>query len=121
MLDSSNANDTAVADAGYFAAQGRRAVALLRKTGATGWLVTHAPVYAWERFGGPTKPATWTSLTMEAVLDPIVRPFAAIWSGHLHLFQTVTIPGRPAQVTLGDGGTLLDAADQGGHCRRTGR
>ena len=22
-----------------------------------GWLVTHAPVYAWERFGGPSKPA----------------------------------------------------------------
>jgi len=114
MLDSSNENDSAVTDAEYFAYQGRRAVALLRDAGATGWLVTHAPVYAWERFGGPTKPATWTGLTMQAVLDPIIRPFAAVWSGHLHLFQTVTIPGRPAQITLGDGGTLLDPADQGG-------
>ena len=114
MLDSSNENDTAVADAEYFAYQGRRAVALLRDAGATGWLVTHAPVYAWERFGGPTKPAAWTGVTMQAVLDPIIRPFAAIWSGHVHLFQAVTIPGRPAQITLGDGGTLLDPSDQGG-------
>ncbi len=114
MLDTSNSNDTVVTNADSFAYQGRRAVALLRRSGATGWLVTHAPVYAWERFGGQSKLPTWTSLTLQAVLDPVIRPFAAIWSGHLHLFQTVTIPGRPAQLTLGDGGTLLDKADQGG-------
>jgi hypothetical protein len=44
----------------------------------------------------------------------VIEPFAAVVSGHLHLFQTVEIPGRPAQLTLGDGGTLLDRADQGG-------
>jgi hypothetical protein len=114
MLDSSNASDTAVQNADTYAALGRRAVGLLRPSGATGWLLTHRPVYAWERFAGPAKPPIWTSLTMEAALDAVIRPFAAVFSGHLHLFQTVQIPGRPAQLTLGDGGTLLDPADQGG-------
>jgi hypothetical protein len=114
VLDSSNANDTAVQNADTYAALGRRAVSLLRGSGATGWLLTHRPVYGWERFSGPAQPPSWTNVTLEAALDPIIRPFAAIFSGHLHLFETVEIPDRPAQLTLGDGGTLLDASDQGG-------
>jgi hypothetical protein len=114
MLDSSGENDSAVQDAELFGDLGRRAAALLRKRGATGWLVTHAPMYAWERFGGPSQSPTWTGLTMQAVLDPLLRSFDVFWSGHLHLFQTVQIPGRPAQLVFGDGGTLLDSANQGG-------
>lgn len=114
MLDSSGENDSAVENADLFASLGRRAVNLLRRRGATGWLLTHAPVYAWQRFGGPAKLPTWTGLTMQAVLDPILRPFDVIWSGHLHLFQTVQIPGRPAQLVFGDGGTLLDDSSHGG-------
>lgn len=114
MLDSSGENDSAVQNAELFASLGRRAAALLRRRGATGWLLTHAPVYAWQRFGGPSKAPTWTGLTMQAVLDPLLRPFDVIWSGHLHLFQTVQIPGRPAQLVFGDGGTLLDDSGHGG-------
>lgn len=114
MLDSSGENDSAVQNADLFASLGRRATALLRRRGATGWLLTHAPVYAWQRFGGPSKAPTWTGLTMQAVLDPLLRPFDVIWSGHLHLFQTVQIPGRPAQLVFGDGGTLLDDSSHGG-------
>jgi hypothetical protein len=114
MLDSSSENDTAVQNAEVFSYLGRRAAGLLRKSDATGWLVTHAPVYAWERFGGQAKQPTWTGLTMQVVLDRLLRPFDVIWSGHLHLFQTVQIPDRPAQLVFGDGGTLLDNAAQGG-------
>lgn len=114
VLDSSNADDTAVEDVETHTALGQRAVALLRKRGATGWLLTHRPVYAWERFGGPGTDPVWTNVTLEAALDPLAEPFAAIFSGHLHLFQTIELPGRPAQLTLGDGGTQLDASDQGG-------
>lgn len=115
VLDSSSADDTAVQSADVYAALGRRAVSLLRGgPGTTGWLLTHKPVYAWERFNGPDQPPVWTNLTLQAALDPVIEPFAAVVSGHLHLFQTVEIPGRPAQLTVGDGGTLLDRADQGG-------
>ena len=114
MLDSSSENDTTVQNAEVYSYLGRRAAGLLRKAGATGWLLTHAPVYGWERFGGSSKLPTWTGLTMEAVLDPLLRPFDVIWSGHIHVFETVQIPGRPAQLILGDGGTQLDRADQGG-------
>ena len=113
VLDSTNANDMAIENMDVYAALGRRAVRLLRP-GSTGWLLTHRPVYGWERFAGPDSPAIWTNPTLQAALDSVIRPFAAVFSGHLHLFQTVEIPGRPAQLTLGDGGTLLDASDQGG-------
>jgi hypothetical protein len=113
MLDSANASDTAVENAEVYTALGQRAAALLRSR-ATGWLLTHRPVYGWERFSGPSGPPVWTSVTMAAALDAVLRPFAAILSGHLHLFETVQIPGRPAQLVLGDGGTRLDRADQGG-------
>ena len=56
----------------------------------------------------------WTNPTLQAALDSVIRPFAAIISGHLHLFQTAQLADRPAQLTLGDGGTLLDPPDQGG-------
>jgi hypothetical protein len=114
MLDSSSTNDTEVQNVEIYEHLGRRAVALLRKRGATGWLLTHRPMYGWERFGGPDSQPSWTNLTLEAALDPLIHPFAAVFSGHLHLFQTVEIPGRSAQLTLGDGGTLLDDADQDG-------
>jgi hypothetical protein len=114
MLDSSSANDTEVQNEEIYEHLGRRAVSLLRKRNATGWLLTHRPVYGWERFGGADSQPSWTNLTLEAALDPLIRPFAAIVSGHLHLFQTVELPGRPAQLTLGDGGTLLDNPDQNG-------
>jgi hypothetical protein len=115
VLDSSSANDTAVENADTYAALGRRAVGLLRGgPRTTGWLLTHRPVYGWERFSGPDRPPAWTNLTLQAALDPLIGPFAAVVSGHLHLFQTVQLPGRPGQLTLGDGGTLLDSDDQGG-------
>ncbi len=114
LLDSSNADDTAVQNADVYAALGRRAVALLRGRNATGWLLTHRPVYAWERFRGPGTDPIWTNLTLQAALDSLIEPFAAVLSGHLHLFQTVELPDRPAQLVLGDGGTKLDSPDQGG-------
>jgi Calcineurin-like phosphoesterase len=114
VYDSSNANDTRVENAETYEALGRRAVGLLRPRSATRWLLTHRPVYAWERFAGPDRPPIWTNLTLQAGLDGVVGPFDAIFSGHLHLFETVELPDRPAQLVLGDGGTLLDKADQGG-------
>ena len=114
MLDTSSSNDEVVTAADTYTALGRRATSLLRPKGTTGWLVSHAPVYGWERFGGPGTDPVWTSVTLQAALDGVIRPFAAVLSGHIHLFQTVSIPGRPAQLTFGDGGTLLDRADQGG-------
>lgn len=115
VLDSSSANDTAAENVATYSALGRRAVALLRRgPGTTGWLLTHKPVFGWERFGGPDQPPVWTNPTLQAALDPVLDPFAAVVSGHLHLFQTVELPGRPGQLTLGDGGTFLDPADQGG-------
>ena len=114
LLDSSNADDTAVQNLETYTALGQHAVDLLRRRGTTGWLLTHRPVYGWERFGGPGADPTWTNVTLEAALDPLIGPFAAVFSGHLHLFQTAELPGRPAQLTLGDGGTELDPTDQGG-------
>jgi len=113
VLDSSNADDSTVQDAATYEALGEKAVRLLRPR-STGWLLTHRPVYGWERFGGPGTAPIWTNATLEAALDSLIGPFAAVVSGHLHLFQTVQLPDRPGQLTLGDGGTQLDPADQGG-------
>ncbi|HKA29157.1 MAG TPA: metallophosphoesterase, partial [Candidatus Binatia bacterium] len=111
VYDSSNANDTTVKNAEMFEALGRRAVSLLRPRSFARWLLTHRPVYGWGRFAGPDRPPIWTNVTLEAALDGLIGPFDAVLSGHVHLFQTVELPDRPAQLILGDGGTLLDSPD----------
>ncbi len=111
VLDSSYAGDlTAAPDrVAAYAAQFRE---VRRLAGSPAWLLTHKPLWAvghagekdgHERlfFGNPTLDAA-----MGRALPSGVR---LVLSGHVHLFEALGFTsGRPPQLVVGNGGTLLD-------------
>jgi len=104
VLDSSAAKENDVDDeqVGVFAAQ----LASLHPESA--WLATHYPFWGFstDPRGGLPKPlvaaleAAWDKATPEG--------YTLILSGHIHLFEYVSVDhGRPPQLVAGDGGTQM--------------
>ena len=50
----------------------------------------------------------WVGGDQYAASHDLLRNYAAIFSGHLHLSEVVKIPGLPPQFIVGGGGTRLD-------------
>ena len=76
------------------------------------WLVTHRPIFA--VFASSYLPADaadvpqWTSVGEEVASYGLLHPYDLIVGSHVHIAQSAQIPGQPGQLTLGNGGTLLD-------------
>jgi hypothetical protein len=105
MLDSSATKDSMVDEAqvGAFAAQ----LASLHPKNA--WLATHYPFWGFytDRRSGLPKPTT--AMLEEAWDKAAPKGFTIILSGHIHLFEYVSVDhGRPPQLVAGDGGTQMD-------------
>jgi Calcineurin-like phosphoesterase len=73
------------------------------------WLVTHHPFWGFytERRSGLPKPTT--PVLEEAWDKAAPKNFSLILSGHVHLFEYISVDnGRPPQIVAGDGGTKMD-------------
>lgn len=71
------------------------------------WLLTHRPLWS-DHIGPQSEPNVFQQAMTAAGLDGV----EAIFSGHLHAFQTLNFAGgRPAQLVVGGGGTQLEARD----------
>lgn len=73
------------------------------------WLATHHPYWGFfqDRSSGLPKPAT--PVLEEAWNKVAPKNFDLILSGHIHLFEYVSVDGgRPPQIVAGDGGTQMD-------------
>jgi hypothetical protein len=109
MLDSSATRENDVEDAqvATFAAQ----LASLHAENA--WLASHYPFWGFNVYalGGLPKPL---AAVLEAAWDKAAPSgFTLILSGHVHLFEYVSVDhGRPAQVVAGDGGTMMSVPFQ---------
>jgi hypothetical protein len=109
MLDSSATRENDVEDAqvATFAAQ----LASLHAENA--WLATHYPFWGFNVYalGGLPKPL---AAVLEAAWDKAAPAgFTLILSGHVHLFEYVSVDhGRPAQIVAGDGGTMMSVPIQ---------
>jgi hypothetical protein len=115
IVDSAGGSDT-TAD-GYAASQrpAYEAAAALtaRRAGRESWLVTHRPSYGYVSNtnatpGVPFNP--WTSVDQTAASFGLLGTYDLVFSAHMHLAQSVQIPGSPGQLVLGNGGTMLDPA-----------
>jgi len=77
------------------------------------WLTTHHPFWGFytDRISGLPKP---TSATLEEAWDKAApRDFSLIVSGHIHLFEYVSVDsGHPPQLVAGTGGTQMDVPIQ---------
>lgn len=115
IVDSAGGSDTSVTP---FAAVQRpafqRAAALTRThLGRESWLVTHRPLYGYvtSTFAEPGRPfSPWTSADQTAAAQGLLDTYAVVVSSHIHIAQSVQLPGLPGQLVLGNGGTLLDPA-----------
>jgi len=115
VVDSAGGNDTAI-DA--FAAVQRpayvRAAALTpRRAGRESWLLTHRPIYGFvtNEFATPGVPFNpWSSADQSAAAWGLLGTYDLVFSSHLHQAEVVQLPGLPAQLILGNAGTLLDPA-----------
>jgi hypothetical protein len=109
ILDSSATKENAVDEAqvATFAAQ----LASFHPENA--WLATHYPFWGFNVYalGGLPKPL---AAVLEAAWEKAAPAgFTLILSGHVHLFEYVSVDhGRPPQVVAGDGGTMMSVPFQ---------
>jgi hypothetical protein len=105
MLDSASINENVV-DEDQLQMMVKQLTSLQAKDA---WLVTHHPFWGFypDKRSGLPKP---TTLVLEEAWDRAApKNFSVILSGHIHLFEYISVDnGRPPQIVAGDGGTQMD-------------
>jgi len=93
----------------------QRAATMAKNPGGLSWLVTHQPPLAitTTKYNPGNVPnwTNWVAVDQTVGSRGLLKRYAAIVSGHLHLSQVVKIPGLPPQFVFGGGGTFLDPPD----------
>ena len=80
------------------------------KSGREAWLITHRPM-----FGVDAKTSfdpgelNWTSITQTAAAQGLTGNYNLMLASHIHTAQVGQIPGQPAQLVLGNGGSVPDS------------
>jgi calcineurin-like phosphoesterase family protein len=75
------------------------------------WLVDHHPFWGYSPTAGGLPPVPISAPLEEAWNRANPKGYSLILSGHIHLFEFVSVAGaaRPDQVVIGDGGTSMSA------------
>ena len=115
IVDSAGGSDTTITSFAdvqrpYYADAARLTAA---RAGRESWLYTHRPQYAFvtNEFAVPGQVFNpWSSADQTAAAAGLLGTYDLVFGSHLHLAQAVQLPGLPAQLVLGNGGTLLDPA-----------
>ena len=92
------------------------------KTGRESWLITHRPMFGIDdenQFDKPDPTATppdpgelnWTSMDQTAAALGLTSRFNLMLASHVHVAQVVQMPGQPAQVIFGNGGSVPDSTN----------
>jgi hypothetical protein len=113
VVDSAGGSDTQVTAFSAVQRPAYEAAARLsaRIRGRESWLLTHRPVYGYATttYAQPGIPfSPWTSMDQSAAAFGLLDTYGLVVSSHLHLAQAVQLPGYPAQLVMGNAGTLLD-------------
>ena len=80
----------------------------LAKPGAQNWLLVHRPVAAWTPSDDCAPDGDWMSADEQLASYGQLAPYDLILSSHIHLVESMNIPGIPGQLLFGNGGTELD-------------
>ena len=92
------------------------------KTGRESWLITHRPMFGIDdvnQFDKPDPTATppdpgelnWTSMDQTGAALGLTSRFNLMLASHVHVAQVVQMPGQPAQVIFGNGGSVPDSTN----------
>jgi hypothetical protein len=82
--------------------------------GRESWLLTHRPMFGVTSTAedtGLTSWNNWTSIDQTAAAYGLTKNYNAMFASHVHVAQVVQIPGQPAQVVVGNGGSIPDSSD----------
>lgn len=115
VVDSSNGSDTSITPslqpdqrAAY------EAGAALAADAGESWLLTHRPIIGLVTTQysppPPTEWTPWTSMDQAAASYGLLDDFGVVIGSHVHVVESVQVPGLPGQFIVGNGGTLLDAS-----------
>jgi hypothetical protein len=82
------------------------------RLGLESWLMTHRPIFGIlpKEMLPPndTLAEPWTSDAQSLASYGLLSNYDMILSSHMHLLQSVQIPGQPGHLIIGNGGTMLD-------------
>lgn len=113
VLDSAGGEDFEVTS--YAPVQRESFVQAARLTkaapGRESWLMSHRPIYGFTstEFAEPGQPySPWTSYDQAAAAWGLLGTYDLVLTAHIHLAQAIRLPGLPAQLLIGNGGTALD-------------
>ncbi len=82
------------------------------KSGRESWLITHRPMFGVDaKSESDPGDLNWTSITQTAAGQGLIANYNMMLASHVHVAQVVQIPGQPAQVVLGNGGSVPDSTD----------
>ncbi len=115
VVDSSNGSDTSITPSlqpGQRAAY-QAGTALAADAGES-WLLTHRPITGLVTTEysppPPTEWTPWTSMDQAAASYGLLDDYGIVVGSHIHVVESVQIPGLPGQLVVGNGGTLLDSS-----------
>ena len=112
VIDSAYGGDQVVDS--YAAIQRPSYVAAARRVATTqpdeAWLLTHRPIFGMTSSQITGSGPVWVSPNQTAASQGLLGGFDLLLSSHIHVAQAVNIPGQPAQLVVGNGGTDLDPA-----------
>ena len=81
-----------------------------KKSGRESWLLTHRPLFGTEAVE-PGTTSSWESVDQTAAASGLIGNFNLLITGHAHQAEVAQIPGQPAQMIFGNGGTLLNEGE----------
>ena len=78
--------------------------------GATGeaWLLVHRPVIGWQVNDDCAPAGGWITADQQVGSYGKLADYDLLVSSHIHLVQSMNIPGIPGQLVVGNGSTLLE-------------
>lgn len=109
VVDSAGDEDCTVTSAlgrqqaAYTAAQG-----MARRASGEAWLLVHRPVIGWQVNDDCAPTGSWVVADQQAASYGKLAHYDLLVSSHVHLVQSMNIPGVPGQLVMGNGSTLLE-------------
>lgn len=79
------------------------------KKGRESWLLTHRPMFGIDSLVESKSLPPWTSLDQTAAAIGLIKHYDLMVASHVHVAQVVQIPGQPAQLVVGNGGSIPDS------------
>lgn len=74
------------------------------------WLLVHRPVIGWQVDDDCLPAGSWITADQQVASYGLLGDYDLLLSSHIHLVESMNIPGVPGQLIIGNGSTMLEPA-----------